>query len=71
MNNLEVPDLGPSSNSVLQSVECIPNGQNFKLHCDNWFTSLNLIDHLDSRQIWVCGTIHEKRLQGLSFKSEN
>ena len=70
LNNPEVPDLGPSSNSVLQLAECIPNGQNFKLHCDNWFTSLKLIDHLASGQIWVCGTIQERRLQGLSFKSE-
>ena len=55
---------------MLQLAECIPNGQNFKLHCDNWFTSLKLIDHLASRQIWVCGTIQERRLQGLSYKSE-
>ena len=70
MNNPEVSDLGPSSNSVLQLAESIPNSQNFKLHCDNWFTSLKSIDHLASRQIWVCGTIQERRLQGLSFKSE-
>ena len=70
VNNPEVPDLGPSSNFVLQLVECIPNGQNFKFHCGNWFTSLKLINHLASRQIWVCGTIQERRLQGLSFKSE-
>ena len=62
VNNPEVPDLGPSSNSVLQLVECIPYGQNFKLHCDNSFTSLKLIDHLASRQIWVCDTIQERRL---------
>ena len=70
VDNPQVPDLGPSSNSVLHLAECIPNGKNFKLHCDNWFTSLKLIDHLASRKIWVCGTIQEKRLQGLSFKSE-
>ena len=63
MSNSKVPDLDPSSNSVLQLAECIPNGQNFKLHCDNWFTSVKLIDHLASRQIWVCGTIQERRLQ--------
>ena len=62
VNNPEVPDLGPSSNSVLQLAECIPNGQNFKLYCDNWFTSLKLIDHHASRQIWVCGTIQKRRL---------
>ena len=49
VNNPEVPDLGPSSNSVLQLEECIPNGQNLKLPCDNWFTLLKLIDHLASR----------------------
>ena len=70
VSNPNVPDLGPSSNSVLHLVECIPEGQNFKLYCDNWFTSLKLIDHLASRKIWVCGTIQERRLHGLSFKSE-
>ena len=47
-NNPEVPDLSPSSNSVLQLAECIPNSQNFKLHCDNWFILLKLIDLLAS-----------------------
>ena len=65
-----MPDLDPSSNSVLHLAECIPEGKNFKLYCENWFTSLKLMDHLASRKIWVSGTIQERRLHGLSFKSE-
>nr|CDS26355.1 hypothetical protein HmN_000660400 [Hymenolepis microstoma] len=70
VDNPHVPDLGPSSNSLLHLAECIPTGRNVKSgHCDNWFASLKLIDHPASRQIRVCGTVQESRLEELSFTS--
>ena len=61
-----VPDLKASSNAVLHLAQTIPARQNHVLFFDNWFTSLGLIDHLASREIWSCGTIRTARLQGLS-----
>ena len=66
-----IPDLGASSNSVLHLAECIPSGKNHKIYFDNWFTSLNLVHHLATRQIWACGTIQERRLPGLSFQTDS
>lgn len=65
-----IPDLGPSSNSVLILAESIPEGKNHKLYIDNWFTSLPLVAHLAERAIWVCGTVQARRLPNLSFKED-
>ncbi|MCL4124285.1 UNVERIFIED_CONTAM: hypothetical protein GTU68_017635, partial [Idotea baltica] len=58
------PDLGASSNIVIQLAECIPDGLNFQLYFDNWFTPLPLLVHLAKRQIYSIGTIRSNRLQG-------
>ena len=68
--NTSVPDLGPSSNSVLHLVECIPPHKNHKLFFDNWFTSLHLVSYLATRGIWCCGTVQARRLRGLDFRSD-
>ncbi|KAF2354490.1 PiggyBac transposable element-derived protein [Trinorchestia longiramus] len=65
-----VPDLGPSSNVVLNLAETIPDGKNHKIYFDDWFTSPKLISHLASRKIWACGSVQETRLEGLKFKSD-
>ncbi|KAF2358739.1 PiggyBac transposable element-derived protein [Trinorchestia longiramus] len=65
-----VPDLGPSSNAVLNLAGTIPDGKNNKIYFDNWFTSLKQISHLALRKIWACGTVQERRLRGLKVKSD-
>ncbi|XP_018015118.1 piggyBac transposable element-derived protein 3 [Hyalella azteca] len=62
----DVPDLKPSSNSVLHLAQIIPSNVNHHLFFDNWFTSLPLVDHLASRGIWSCGTVRPSRLTGLT-----
>ena len=49
-----VPDLKTSSNVVLHLAQIISFHQNYVLFFDNWFTSLLLIDHLVSRELWSC-----------------
>lgn len=65
-----VPDIGASGNSVLHLAECVPDQKYFKLYFDNWFTSLKLVEHLASRKIMSCGTVQQRRLKGLTFKSD-
>lgn len=69
VNNPNIPDLNPSSNSVLPLAECIPPRKN-KLFFDNWFTSLSSLDHLASRGIQCNGTVQQNRLHGLKFKTD-
>ncbi|XP_063843269.1 piggyBac transposable element-derived protein 3-like [Scylla paramamosain] len=46
------PDLGPSSNIVLQLARTIPVNANHLLYHDNWFTSPKLMAHLATKQIY-------------------
>lgn len=70
VDNPNVPDLKPSANAVLQLAESIPSFKNHKLFFDNWFTSLDLIEHLATRGIWCCGTVQPQRLHNLTFKTD-
>lgn len=65
MNDPTVPDLGASSNIVLQLSQIIPSNCNHYLFFDNWFTSLPLLRHLATRKIWCCGTVRQARLPGI------
>lgn len=70
VNKEGVPDLGASSNIVLQLAETIPSNRNHLLYFDNWFNAVPLQKHLAERGIWCCGTIRPSRLPGLSFQSD-
>ncbi|KAF2364054.1 PiggyBac transposable element-derived protein, partial [Trinorchestia longiramus] len=65
-----IPNLGPSSNCVLQLAQVIPPGKNHLLYFDNWFSSLPLIQFLSTKQIFCCGTIRPPRLAGLKLGNE-
>ena len=61
------PDLGASSNIVLQLAKSIPVGLNHILFHDNWFTSPKLMSHLAKREIHSIGTVRQNRLKGASL----
>ena len=61
----------PSSNIVLHLAQKIPSHVNHLLFFDNWFTSLPLINHLASREIWCCGTVRAARLPGVPKGKEH
>ena len=67
MNSPLVPDLKDSSYAVIQLMQTIPSRKNHLLFFDNWFTSLPLMRHLATRQIWCCGTVRTPRLTGLKL----
>ena len=71
VDDLAVPDLGPSSNVVLQLAQSILPNKNHKLFFDNWFTSLLLLTYLASQGIWCCGTVQARRLPSLNFKPDS
>ena len=50
------PDLGPSSNIVLQLAKTIPNDMNHLLYFYNWFTSVPLVNHLAKKNLLSCNS---------------
>ncbi|KAK4327502.1 hypothetical protein Pmani_002057 [Petrolisthes manimaculis] len=64
------PDLGASSNVVLDLVKSVPTGIYHLLYFDNWFTSLPLMTTLAKKQILCLGTVRVNRLPGISFGSD-
>ncbi|KAK3862225.1 hypothetical protein Pcinc_031890 [Petrolisthes cinctipes] len=64
------PDLGASSNVVLDLVKSVPTGIYHLLYFDNWFTSKPLMTTLAKKQILCLGTVRVNRLPGLSFGSD-
>lgn len=55
--------LGVSSNVVLEMVSTLPDGHNFKVFADNFFTSLALVLELKQRSIFYVGTIRLNRMK--------
>ena len=66
----DMPDIGASGNVVLNLASIIPPHKNFKLHFDNWFTSLKLEIALDKLGIQSIGTVRANRLPECPLKSE-
>ena len=64
------PDLGASSNIVVNLARTIPNDLNHLLYFDRWFTSLPLQTHLASKGIYSLGTVNVNRLPGIAFASD-
>lgn len=61
-------DIGASGNTVLQLASVVPHGGNYKLYCDNWFTSVPLFSKLAEDKIWALGTVRQSRLPGCVLK---
>lgn len=62
--------LGFSGDIVMALTSELPEGKNFKLYFDNWFSSLQLAIALKERGIFCVGTIRSDRMGGCSLSSE-
>ena len=65
-----VSPLGISGDIVLQLVDGLPKGQNYKVFMDNWFTSFSLMCALKEIGILALGTVRMSRLPGCSLKTD-
>ncbi|XP_064461695.1 piggyBac transposable element-derived protein 3-like [Ornithodoros turicata] len=63
-------DVGASGNIVLTLASAIPSNKNYKLYCDNWFTSAPLFYELAKKGVWALGTVRRNRLPGCSLKDD-
>lgn len=61
-----IPDIGASSNIVLQLVSKIPGNISHKLFSDNWFCNVNLQATLQKRKIHCGGMVQQNHLAGCS-----
>ena len=57
-----VSPLGISGDIVLWLVDGLPEGQNYKLFLDNWFTSFSIMCALIEVGILALGTVRMSRL---------
>ena len=62
--------LGLSGEVDMKMAEKLPQGKNFKIYADNFFSSLQLVKELKEKSIWYVGTVRENRLKGCSLKPE-
>ncbi|CAF2746170.1 unnamed protein product [Lepeophtheirus salmonis] len=61
VDNPSLSDLKQCANIVLHLAQTIPTNINHILFFNN-FTSLSIVEHLASRDIWCCGTVRPQRL---------
>ncbi|KAL3187662.1 hypothetical protein MRX96_024701 [Rhipicephalus microplus] len=65
-----LPDLGASSNDVLELSLSIPENKNYLLFFDNWFTFIKLLVSLHQRGIPALGTARANRISGCRLPSD-
>jgi hypothetical protein len=58
--NAKSNDLGATHKTVMQLMKPLAN-KNHIVHMDNFYTSIPLLNHLQTFQIWACGTIRTNR----------
>lgn len=62
--------LGFSGDIVMALASELPEGNNFKIYFDNWFSSLQLTIALKEKQIFCIGTVRQDRMGKCKLKSE-
>lgn len=66
----DFPDIGQSSNIVLQLIQHVPINENHLLYFDNWYSSPMLFVTLANMGIAALGTVRINRFPGLEFSSD-
>lgn len=56
------PNLGAAGNTVMRLCRILPDGKNYKLYFDNYYSSIPLAVYLYHRGILVLGTINRNRI---------
>lgn len=69
-SNSNLPIISTSSDVVVRLARTIPEGVNYKLFFDNWYTSLPLLSHLNKKGILPLGTIKANRIPGYRVPTE-
>ena len=64
------PDIGSSSNIVLQLTQVVEKHANHLIYFDNWFSSLRLFSELAKEGKYALGTVRLNRLSGCKFSSD-
>ena len=65
------PDLGATSNIVIQLSKVVEADLNHVLCFDSWYTSMNLLMELSKRKIFAIGTVRSNRLLGCTLQSDS
>ena len=63
--------IGISGDVVLRLTEGLPEGENYKVFMDNWFTSYQLIVELKKKGLLSVGTVRQNRIPGCVLKKDD
>ncbi|XP_035457403.2 piggyBac transposable element-derived protein 3-like [Spodoptera frugiperda] len=69
-SDTNLPKISTSSDVVVRLSRTIPEGLNYKLFFDNWYTSLPLLTYLNKKGILPIGTIKANRIPGYKVPVE-
>ena len=53
----QIPNLNKAGNEVYHLVSQLPPNKSFNIYMDNFFSSINLFQHLRNNNIGACGTV--------------
>ena len=62
-SGMKIVKLGLGGSVVVDLISKLPQGLHYHVYADNFFSSLNLVDHLTQSSIGFTGTIRENRTQ--------
>jgi hypothetical protein len=65
-SEMKIVTLGLGESVVVDLISKLPQGLHYHVYADNFFSSLNLVDHLTQSSIGYTGKIRENRMQKCS-----
>ena len=67
---VKTSEFGLAGETVMKLCASLPKQKNHKVHADNFFTSIPLVNQLDKDGIQYVGTIRSNRLHGCDINDE-
>jgi len=64
------PDLGASGNVVIRLTRDVPQHKNYKIYCDNYYSSIPLMEYLYQKGIFALGTVRRNRLPNCQLPND-
>jgi hypothetical protein len=64
------PDLGASGNVVIRLTRDVPQYKNYKIYCDNYYSSIPLMEYLYQKGIYALGTVRRNRLPNCQLPND-
>jgi len=64
------PDLGASANVVIRLTRDVPQHKSYKIYCDNYYSTIPLMEYLYQKGIFALGTVRRNRLPNCQLPND-